>query len=91
MNNFKDFDDKKFIPVQESNPYICLYMMSKLDTAIIANSTFSWWGAWLNDRIDTKKVYYPVPWFNQSMCGAMTQEEYIKDLPCDDWIGVKWR
>ena len=91
MNNFKDFDDKKFIPVQESNPYVSLYMMSQLDTAIIANSTFSWWGAWLNHRVNTKKVYYPVPWYDKSICNGMTEEEYIKDLPCDDWVGIKWR
>jgi hypothetical protein len=93
INNFKNFDDKKFIPVMEENPYICLYMMSKLDTAIITNSTFSWWGAWLNNKINTKRVYYPIPWYGSCVYEKhnLTAEEYIRDLPCEKWIGKKWQ
>ena len=37
--------------------------MSMCNHNIIANSSFSWWGAWLNNHKD-KKIIYPSVWFN---------------------------
>ena len=39
-----------------------LWLMSQAAGCVIANSTFSWWAAWLNNRPD-KTIYAPRTWF----------------------------
>lgn len=76
LDIFKDFD---VYFVSGETDVIDLYMMSMCKDNIIANSTFSWWGAWLN-RNNEKKIYYPGKWF-----GAKKQWPTENLIP-NDWI-----
>lgn len=62
------------------NHYEDLYLMSKCKHNIIANSSFSWWGAWLNNNPD-KIVIAPQRWFNKG-------PKDTQDLLPDGWIKI---
>ena len=49
-------------PPADAHPMESLVLLSHASTAIIANSSFSWWGAWLADPNHTP-TFAPVPWF----------------------------
>ncbi len=49
--------------------------------AIIANSTFSWWGAWLIDPAPDKRVIAPAQWFSP----AMQARKSTARLCPEDW------
>ena len=69
------FEDDRFLVCEGGGPYTDLYMMSKCDDFIIANSTFSWWGAWLSN---SEHVIAPKLWF-----GPDGQDP--KDIYVDRW------
>ena len=72
------FSDDRFLVSEGNGPYHDLYMMSKCSDFIIANSTFSWWGAWL---ANTGKVVAPSLWF-----GPNNADKTTKDLYLEEWI-----
>lgn len=57
--------------------YIDMYLMSLCKHNIIANSTFSWWAAWLNKNMD-KIVIMPEHWIIGKKCEGMFPESWIK-------------
>ena len=52
---FVNFDDSW------NRPDLDMALMAACNHHIIANSTFSWWGAWLSDQVG--KVFAPRIWF----------------------------
>lgn len=62
-----------------SESYRDMQLMSNCKYNIIANSTFSWWGAWLNDH-KNKIVIAPKKWFNYDI--------NTKDVIPDEWIKI---
>lgn len=64
----------------DGNNHEDIRLMSQCKHHIIANSTFSWWGAWLNDNKD-KMVLAPKKWFKDISYST-------DDLIPDDWIQV---
>lgn len=60
-------------------PYLDMCLMSLCDHAIIANSSMSWWGAWLIKN-PNKKVISPSMWF-----GSDYADKDTKDLYCEGW------
>lgn len=61
--------------------YIDMILMSYCKYNIIANSTFSWWGAWLNDN-SNKIVISPKSWISKKNASLE------KDLLLPDWYKI---
>ena len=57
--------------------YLDLYLMSRCRHHVVANSSFSWWGAWLNEKAD-KKIIAPAKWFNNQDCYDIYTSEMTK-------------
>lgn len=60
-----------------NNSFIDMYLMSLCRHNIIANSTFSWWAAWLNSNAK-KIVIMPDKWLNDDSCEGIFPDEWIK-------------
>lgn len=61
----------------EDTGYMEMYLMSRCRHHIIANSSFSWWGAWLNDSKE-KIVAAPSRWLNGKECRDIYTEDMVR-------------
>jgi len=61
-----------------NDKFVDMCMMTKCDYHVIANSSFSWWGAWLSN---SKKIIAPKIWFGNSPNVAKNWD----DIYCDGW------
>lgn len=77
----ENFIGNKFTFIEGEADYIDLWLMSLCKHNIIANSSFSWWGAWLNQN-SNKKIIAPKIWFGSN------KKLNTKDLIPQKWIQI---
>jgi hypothetical protein len=77
-NQQEIFSSDRFAVSEGNTTDADLCLMSLCKYHIIANSSFSWWGAWL---AKSEKVIAPQNWF-----GGDCSKNNTKDLYLSDWI-----
>ena len=80
VENQQLFDGDRFIISQENTVDFDLCLMTCCDYHIIANSSFSWWGAWLSK---SKGVIAPKNWF-----GSGYSEWKLEDRILEEWVAL---
>lgn len=75
------FSEDRFLISERNSNYVDLCLMSLCSKHIIANSSFSWWGAWLSKE---EKVIAPKDWFKNSNKSHLD----TKDIIPENWMVV---
>ncbi len=78
-----DFDSDSFTFVQNEGDtanIIDLAMYSLCNAYVIANSSYSWWGAWLGNALWEKTVVAPALWFgkNYGFYNGIASERFVQ-------------
>lgn len=81
INKKQLFKNLKLVLVDENKDYLEMILMSKCSHNVIANSSFSWWSAELNQNIE-KIVIAPKKWFSEK---ANIKES---DIIPEEWIRI---
>jgi len=74
---FFDEKDLAIVSTAASDPVDDLAMMARCRHHIVANSSFSWWGAWLAEH-GNAVVAAPIPWYSEA--------PFASDLVPEHWI-----
>jgi hypothetical protein len=81
---FAQICDKIVVRSDPLRPWEDMFLMSMCRHHVIANSSFSWWGAWLDPRID-KTVIAPAAWFSREKLSTTN----VLDVYPESWILLK--
>jgi len=76
-----NFKDQNIVFIENNSPATDLAIMLGCEHNIIANSSFSWWGAYLNKN-PSKIVVAPAEWFGPKL------PHDTKDLLPEEWIKI---
>ena len=79
-SSYEVFDDGASVP------YIDLCLMSLCNGGIIANSSMSWWGAWLQNN--RGKVVAPYPWYGAKAYNYGNAELCDADIIPERWTKI---
>lgn len=80
-NKQEIFSNDRFLIAEGNSNYVDLCLMTLCSGHIIANSSFSWWGAWLSE---SKKIIAPSGWFG----GSKNEHLDTKDLIPENWVVI---
>lgn len=75
--------DPEFVYIEGNQEIEDMFIMSMCSHHIIANSSFSWWGAWLNPD-PNKLVVFPSVWFGPSL-----KHHDTSDITPKTWVRVQ--
>ena len=79
---FQKLKSKNIRFIEGENFLHQMYLMTQCHDNVITNSTFAWWGAWLNAN-DDKQVILPREWFRPGC------DRRNPDIVCKNWTAIK--
>lgn len=77
---FQPVREYKLTFIDDLSPSEQLYFMTRCRSNIITNSSFAWWGAWLNNHPD-RIIVTPKEW-------CRTGIKTLEGILCEDWIAI---
>jgi hypothetical protein len=78
----ENFHHENAIYSEKNSEIVDFQLIMQADYLVLANSSFSWWGAYLNSGV--KKVISPKYWI-----GFKIHEEHPNGINCQNWITIE--